>query len=227
MPQNSQIWYWLFLPVKQWREQKSSQNHFWHNDSVCPDVWAHSEVHCLPTSRVNRKNLSEIARVIKGTLISAIWKPTWWPPIFFSFSDRKWIKKCLYQIWAKSYRFWKFIETAANLLPTASMRRRSAAIMSIGSMKLSGRHLHRWSFQPQVGWDHRHSVTFYRRLAHLLGERRNTPFNVIMAWMRTRLSFALLRASTMCLRGSRVRRTVPWNDLPADVVVCEGRLGRS
>ena len=71
------------------------------------------------------------------------------------------------------------------------------------------------------------ALTFYRRLADLLGERRNTPFNVIMAWMRTRLSFALLRASIMCLRGSRVRRTVPWNDLPADVVVCEGRLGRS
>ena len=41
--------------------------------------------------------------------------------------------------------------------PTASMRRRSTAIMSIGSTKLSGRHLHPWSFQPQVGWDHRHS----------------------------------------------------------------------
>ena len=71
------------------------------------------------------------------------------------------------------------------------------------------------------------ALTFYRRLADLLGERRNTPFNVIIAWMRTCLSFALLRASIMCLRGSRVRRTVPWNDLPADVVVCEGRLGRS
>ena len=66
------------------------------------------------------------------------------------------------------------------------------------------------------------ALTFYRRLADLLGERRNTPFNVIMAWMRTRLSFALLRASKMPLRGSCVRRTVPWNDLPADVVVCAG-----
>ena len=71
------------------------------------------------------------------------------------------------------------------------------------------------------------ALIFYRRLAHLLGERCNTPFNVIMSWMRTRLSFALLRASIMCLRGSRVRRTVPWNDLPAEVVVCEGRLDRS
>ena len=113
---DSQIWYWLFLPVKQWREQKSSQNHFWHNDSVCPDVWAHSEVHCLPTSRVNRKNLSEIAHVLKGTLIIAILKTNMVTPNFFAFSDRKWTKKCLYQIWAKSYRFWKFIETAANLL---------------------------------------------------------------------------------------------------------------
>ena len=120
MPQTgSQIWYWLFLPVKQWREQNSSQNHFWHNDSVCPDVWANSEVHCLPTSRVNRKTWAKLrvtVCVIKGTLISAILKTNMVTPIFFAFSDRKWIKKCLYQIWAKSYRFWKFIETAANLL---------------------------------------------------------------------------------------------------------------
>ena len=70
----------------------------------------------LPTSRVNRKNLSENACVIKGTLISAILKTNMVTPNFFAFSDRKWIKKCHYQIWAKSYRFWKFIETAANPL---------------------------------------------------------------------------------------------------------------
>ena len=44
------------------------------------------------------KKLSEIARVIKGTLISAILKTNMVTPIFFAFSDRKWIKKCLYQI---------------------------------------------------------------------------------------------------------------------------------
>ena len=46
-------------------------------------------------------------------------------------------------------------------------RRRSAAIMNIGSTKLSGRHLHRWSFQPQVGWESimgPSALTFYRRL---------------------------------------------------------------
>ena len=40
------------------------------------------------------------------TLISAILKTNMVTPIVFAFSDRKWIKKCLYQIWAKSYRFW-------------------------------------------------------------------------------------------------------------------------
>ena len=44
---------------------KSSQNYFWHNDSVCPDVWAHWQGHFLPTSRINRKNVSENAHVIK------------------------------------------------------------------------------------------------------------------------------------------------------------------
>ena len=91
----------------------------------------------------------------------------------------------------------------------------------------SGRHLHRWSFQPQVGWDHRHSpstsglVTNVRRASQHIFQRNHGMD------ADTPQGFAQLRASIMCLRGSRVRHTVPWNDLPADVVVCEGRLGRS
>ena len=85
--------------------------------------------------------------VIKATLISAILKTNMVTPIFFAFSNRKWIKKCLYQIWAKSYRFWKFIETAANLL-----NRRSCATC---------RRCTRWR---NAGVLHGHSLCRRRRL---------------------------------------------------------------
>ena len=47
-----------------------------------------------------------------------------------------------------------------------------------------------------------------KRLASFLSEKRELPYSVTMAWLRTRLCFALLRASIMCLRGSRSRRRV-------------------
>ena len=64
------------------------------------------------------KNLIENARVIKGILISAILNTNMVTPNFFAFSYRIWIKECLCKIWAKSYRFWKFIETAAPPPPS-------------------------------------------------------------------------------------------------------------
>jgi len=69
--------------------------------------------------------------------------------------------------------------------------------------------------------------TFYRRLASLLSEKRSTPYSVTMSWLRTKLSFALLRSCIMCLRGSRVRRSLPDSScIPVDVVVSECRLDR-
>ena len=47
-----------------------------------------------------------------------------------------------------------------------------------------------------------------KRLASLLSEKRELPYSVTMAWLRTRLCFALLRASIMCFRGSRSRHRV-------------------
>ena len=47
-----------------------------------------------------------------------------------------------------------------------------------------------------------------KRLASLLSEKCELRYSVTLAWLRTCLCFALLRASIMCLRGSRSSRRV-------------------
>ena len=44
---------------------------------------------------------------------------------------------------------------------------------------------------------------FYSRLADLIAEKKNQPRSHVVAWMRCRLSFSLLRSALLCLRGTR------------------------
>ncbi|KAG0729364.1 hypothetical protein GWK47_030507 [Chionoecetes opilio] len=44
---------------------------------------------------------------------------------------------------------------------------------------------------------------FYSRLADLMAEKKHQPRSHVVAWMRCRLSFSLLRSALLCLRGTR------------------------
>ena len=44
---------------------------------------------------------------------------------------------------------------------------------------------------------------FYQRLSELIAEKRNINFSVASCWIRTKLSFSLLRSTLLCIRGSR------------------------
>ena len=44
---------------------------------------------------------------------------------------------------------------------------------------------------------------FYSRLSDLLLEKRNLPKSVVANWVRSKVCFALLKSSLLCLRGSR------------------------
>ena len=46
---------------------------------------------------------------------------------------------------------------------------------------------------------------FYKRLCGLLAEKRDEKLSMVTSWVRTRISFALLRSSLMCVRGTRHR----------------------
>ena len=47
--------------------------------------------------------------------------------------------------------------------------------------------------------------TFYKRLSLLIAEKRDEKLSSVSSWIRTRISFALLRSALMCLRGTRSR----------------------
>ena len=71
------------------------------------------------------------------------------------------------------------------------------------------REVEQGSFTPLVfsssgGMGKATSVT-YKRLASLLSEKWNSPYSLVMGWLRCSLGFSLLHSSLMCLRGSRSR----------------------
>ena len=45
-----------------------------------------------------------------------------------------------------------------------------------------------------------------KRIAAALSEKRGLPKAVVTGWLRCRLSFALLRTTLLCVRGTRTRR---------------------
>ena len=47
---------------------------------------------------------------------------------------------------------------------------------------------------------------FFNRMADKLAEKRNIATSQARMWVRTKLSFALLRATSLCIRGSRTKR---------------------
>ena len=73
------------------------------------------------------------------------------------------------------------------------------------------RDIERGSFTPLIltttGGMGREATVFYKRLASLLSEARNEAYSEVMGWIRCRISFALLRSSISCIRGSRRSRT--------------------
>ena len=47
---------------------------------------------------------------------------------------------------------------------------------------------------------------FYNRMADKLSEKRNISISQGRTWVRTKISFALLRATNLCIRGSRTKK---------------------
>ena len=63
------------------------------------------------------------------------------------------------------------------------------------------------SFTPLVfsttGGMGREATAFYKRLADLISNKRNTTYSKAIAWIRCNLAFSLIRSAIMCIRGSR------------------------
>ena len=71
------------------------------------------------------------------------------------------------------------------------------------------------------------ATTFYKRLASMLSEKRDVSYGKTINWIRYRLSFALLRASILSIRGARSSRRHPaseGNQQPIDLQLAEGHM---
>ena len=65
-----------------------------------------------------------------------------------------------------------------------------------------------------------------KRLGSLIATRRDMDFSVVMGWLRTRISFALLRTVLICLRGTRSSR-VRADDSNIELAVHEAKMDRA
>ena len=71
---------------------------------------------------------------------------------------------------------------------------------------------------------------FYSKLADKLAEKKHQPRNQIVAWMRCRLSFSLLRSALLCLRGTRYSSPITTDtrvDYQSTVIESGIRIGHS
>ena len=66
--------------------------------------------------------------------------------------------------------------------------------------------------------------TFVSRLSELLAIKRDLPKSIVTSWVRTKISFALIRSMLMCLRGSR---TVKNNAMSITDIEVQEKLSRS
>ena len=51
-----------------------------------------------------------------------------------------------------------------------------------------------------VSWETEH---FIKTLSAKLTEKRDMPYSIVINWMRSKISFALLRSAILCVRGTR------------------------
>ena len=65
---------------------------------------------------------------------------------------------------------------------------------------------------------------FYKRLAYLFSLKKKLDYVNVMAWLRCRLSFSLLRLAITCLRGARSQRGCPANCGALDLALAEGQV---
>ena len=75
------------------------------------------------------------------------------------------------------------------------------------------------TFTPLVmgsnGGTGKERLQFISHLADLLTEKEGEEYNIVISWIRTKLSFEILRSALLCVRGSRS----PWKQDLNELIV--------
>ena len=95
---------------------------------------------------------------------------------------------------------------------------------SMRTVSLTSSMVHsRPSYSPLLeAWDPQPVV--YRRLASLISSKHNNLYSRTILFIHSKISFALLRLSLHCLRGSRSTFTIVPSDINIDLALFEGKV---
>ena len=85
------------------------------------------------------------------------------------------------------------------------------------------------TFTPLVFSTHggmgRECKKFYQRLTEMIAEKRDIPNSVATKYVRTRMSFSLLRSTLVCVRGSRsLKKVFDLNEVDMSLVNCVSEI---
>ena len=83
-------------------------------------------------------------------------------------------------------------------------------------------------FSTSGGMAHQCKI-FYNKIAKLMAEKKGEPKGFFTAWMRVKISFALLRSSLLCLRGTRSSKKnyISLRNIDYDAEAIQSRIGKS
>ena len=119
-----------------------------------------------------------------------------------------------------------FAESNQSTCSAATFRRHEAENRRAYEERIQ--EVERGSFTPLVfsssGGMGKAATVTYKHLASLLSDKWNSPYPVVMGWLRCSLGFSLLRSSLMCLRGSRSSSGSPDVPSSVDLAVAECHL---
>ena len=106
----------------------------------------------------------------------------------------------------------------------ASMKTRRNACTQAELWRWNMPRSRRWCSPSQVAW-HLNGQVYRKRLAELLSAKKGEDYSTTMSEIRTRISFAILGTSLLCLRVSRSVRRVNLNPKEMDLDIERGLLG--
>ena len=69
-------------------------------------------------------------------------------------------------------------------------------------------------------------MNFYNRVAEKIAEKRKIEPSQAKAWLRTKLSFSLLRTTNLCIRGSRTKlpEAEPLREINIEMAILDSRI---
>ena len=111
--------------------------------------------------------------------------------------------------------------TPADVDPDQIFRQHETEKNRQSSVRSIASHIHTISFQHD-SWNGRECKRYHSRLAELVATKKGEKYATTMPWILAKVSFALLRSASLCLRGSRGSRRVKLDLSDADLDIQKG-----